>query len=80
MLKRVTIKDVAKEAGTSISAVSYVLNGSTEKKYSEKTVKAIKTAAKKLNYTPNNIARGMRAQKSYSIGIVNLSKNLRQKH
>lgn len=71
VIKRVTIKDVAKEAGTSISAVSYVLNGSTEKKYSENTIKLIKDAAKKLNYTPNNIARGMRSQKAYSIGIVN---------
>lgn len=62
---------MAKEAGTSISAVSYVLNGSTEKKYSKETVKLITDAAKKLNYTPNNIARGMRLQKSYSIGIVN---------
>lgn len=70
-IKRVTIKDVAQEAGTSISAVSYVLNNSTEKKYSETTVKRIKDAAKKLNYTPNNIARGMRSQKAYSIGIVN---------
>ena len=34
-------------------------------------VKRIKDAAKKLNYTPNNIARGMRSQKAYSIGIVN---------
>ncbi|MDY3928114.1 MAG: LacI family DNA-binding transcriptional regulator [Clostridia bacterium] len=71
IIKRVTIKDVAREAGTSISAVSYVLNGSTKKKYSENTVKLIKDAAKKLNYVPNNIARGMRVQKSYSIGIVN---------
>lgn len=70
-IKRITIKDVAREAGTSISAVSYVLNNSTEKKYSETTVKRIKEAAKKLNYTPNNIARGMRSQKAYSIGIVN---------
>lgn len=71
IIKRVTIKDVAREAGTSISAVSYVLNGSTKKKYSENTVKLIEDAAKKLNYVPNNIARGMRVQKSYSIGIVN---------
>mgnify|MGYP002766653701 CR=1 FL=1 len=48
-----------------------MLNNSTEKKYSEATVKRIKDAAKKLNYTPNNIARGMRSQKTYSIGIVN---------
>lgn len=71
IIKKVTIKDVAREAGTSISAVSYVLNNSTEKKYSETTIKQIKDAAKKLNYTPNNIARGMRSQKAYSIGIVN---------
>ncbi len=70
-MKKITIKDVAMEAGTSISAVSHILNESGDKKYSEKTIMLVKNAAKKLNYVPNNIARGMRTQLSHSIGIVN---------
>ena len=74
-MARATIKDVAAAAGVSISAVSYILNGSTKKKYSEATVKAVRRAAEKLNYSPNNLARGMRSQKANAIGIVNFWEN-----
>ena len=67
---KVTIRDVAAEAGVSISAVSYILNGSTKKKYSETTVKAVRRAAERLRYTPNSLARGMRSQRANAIGIV----------
>ncbi len=69
-LVKITIKDVAKEAGVSISAVSYIMNDSKEKKYSPETILKVKKAAEKLNYIPNNIARGMRSKKSYAIGYV----------
>ncbi|MBO7293680.1 MAG: LacI family DNA-binding transcriptional regulator, partial [Clostridia bacterium] len=67
---KVTIRDVAAAAGVSISAVSYILNGSTKKKYSEATVKAVRRAAEKLQYTPNSFARSMRTQRANAIGIV----------
>lgn len=70
-MARVTIRDVAEAAGVSISAVSYILNGSTKKKYADATVKAVKRAAERLGYAPNQIARGMRSQKANAIGIVN---------
>ncbi len=70
-MKKVTIRDVAAAAGCSVSAVSYILNGSDKKKYSEATVKAVKKAAERLHYSPNAIARGMRSQKAHAIGIVN---------
>ena len=70
-MPKVTIRDVAEAAGVSVSAVSYILNGSTKKKYSEATVKAVRRAAERLAYTPNNLARGMRSQKANAIGIVN---------
>ena len=74
-MSRVTIRDVAEAAGVSISAVSYILNGSTKKKYADATVKAVKRAADRLGYAPNRIARGMRAQKANAIGIVNFWEN-----
>ena len=74
-MSRVTIRDVAEAAGVSISAVSYILNGSTKKKYADATVKAVKRAAERLGYAPNQIARGMRSQKANAIGIVNFWEN-----
>ena len=47
-MARVTIRDVAAAAGVSVSAVSYILNGSTDKKYSDTTVKAVRRAAESL--------------------------------
>lgn len=67
---KITIKDVAKEAGVSISVVSYVLNHSKEKSISEETKQRVLAAAKRLNYIPNRIASGMRNKKSMSIGLV----------
>lgn len=74
-MAKVTIRDVAAAAGVSVSAVSYILNGSTAKKYSEKTVKAVRRAAERLQYTPNSIARGMRSQKAHAVGVVNFWEN-----
>ena len=71
-MAKVTIRDVAAAAGVSVSAVSYILNNSPKKKYSEATVKAVRRAAEKLQYVPNRIARGMRSQTAGAIGVVGL--------
>jgi len=68
--KRATIKDVSREAGVSISVVSYILNNTKGKSVSEPTRERILEAAKRLNYIPNRIASGMRTRKSLCIGIV----------
>lgn len=39
MKKRITIKDVAREAGVSVATVSYVMNNRTDIQISEKTRK-----------------------------------------
>ena len=71
-MSRVTIRDVAREAGVSISAVSYILNKSAAKKYSPETVRRVEEAARLLGYAPNSIARSMRAQRAHAIGVVTL--------
>ena len=54
---KVTIKDVAKEANVATSTVSRVLSNSP--RISEETKKKVNKAIKKLNYTPNVVARGL---------------------
>ena len=63
-----TIRDVAKEAGVSISTVSRVMNGVTL--VNTETAEKIRAVAKKLNYRPSNIARSLRARRSQTIGLL----------
>lgn len=56
-----TIKDVAKEAGTSVSTVSIILNGKEqERKISEQTVIKVRQAIKTLKYVPSTSAKKLR--------------------
>lgn len=62
------IKDVAKLAGVSISTASNVLN---KKGYiSENTRKKVLAAARKLNYKPNALARGLVTGASKTVGVL----------
>jgi LacI family transcriptional regulator len=67
-MKKVSIKDVAKEAGVSISTVSRVVNNSAY--VNEKLKVKVEKAIKKLNYNPNIIAQSLRKGKTKSIGFV----------
>lgn len=66
--KRVTLKDVAKEAGVSAMAVSKVLNDKGG--ISKETTKRILEVVKRLNYRPDNIAKSLRVQETNTIGVV----------
>lgn len=70
MGKRVTMKDIAKEAGVSTATVSYVLNYSEKEKISHETRMKIFEAAHKLNYVPNMSARSLASQCSFLVGII----------
>lgn len=67
-MKRVTIYDVAKEAGVSLATVSRVINGSNVVK--EPTKERVQAAIDKLGYKPNAIAQGLALQKATVIGLV----------
>lgn len=62
-----TIKDIARETGLSIATISKYMNGSTLR---EKNRIAIERAIKKLDYTVNEYARGLKSNKSRTIGVV----------
>lgn len=64
----ITIKDIARALGLSISTVSKALSDSYE--ISEKTKKLVNEYAQKHNYSPNPIAKSLKQGHSKSIGIV----------
>ena len=57
--KRVSIKDIAMEAGVSPALVSFVLNGK-QKQYrvSDEMAKKIREVVKRLDYKPMDLPRG----------------------
>lgn len=63
-------RDVAKLAGVSHTAVSFVFNGKAEGNLSEATTQRILAAAQELGYRPNPIARGLRRRRTAVIGLV----------
>lgn len=66
---KVTIKDIAKEAGVSIATVSKILN-KKDQNISEKTRKKVLEIIKEKNYIPNSIARSLVTKQTKSIGLV----------
>ena len=72
--KRVTIKDIATEAGVSIALVSFVMNNKADGKetyrVNKETAQRILEVAQKLNYQPNNAARTLRSGKTNTIGVI----------
>ncbi len=68
--KKVQLKDIAKEANVSVALVSYVLNGQHQNRIKKETAERIKAVAKRLNYRPNHFAKGLKTQKSHTIGLI----------
>jgi LacI family transcriptional regulator len=68
--RRVTLADVAAKAGVSVSAVSFVLNGRTDQRISERTEQRVQAAADELGYRPNLTARTLRTGRSGTIALV----------
>ena len=64
----VTILDVARLAGVSPASVSKVLNDRPG--VSKKTRSAVLDAIEKLNYQTNHIARSLRMNRSFSVGVI----------
>ena len=65
---RITIKDVAREAGVSHMTVSRVINKKTN--ISEKTRFRVLEAIRKLGYKPNTIARSLVMKETRLIGMI----------
>ncbi|GLV85137.1 LacI family transcriptional regulator [Streptomyces lavendulae subsp. lavendulae] len=68
MARRPTIKDIARRAGVSESAVSFALNGRPG--VSEQTRARIRRVAEELGWQPNSAARALSGERSGAVGLV----------
>ena len=67
----VTLKAVAQHLGLTPGTVSAVLNNSAAaRSIPEHTRKRIIAAARELKYRPNFLARSLRVQRTFSIGVI----------
>jgi len=68
--KRATLADVARMAGLSPTAASMILNGRPDTRLSQDAHDRVHAAAEALGYRPNVAARGLRTDKTLTIGFV----------
>jgi len=67
----VTLKEVAKHVGLTPGTVSAVLNNSAaSRSIPETTRQRILAAARELKYRPNMLARSLRVQRTFTIGVI----------
>ena len=65
-----TLRDVARLAGVHPGTVSRALNPQTRGLVNERTARRVLAAAEELGYRPNPIARGLRTNRSHTIGVL----------
>ncbi len=66
----VTLGDIAKASGVGISAVSYALNNTGQKKLSKATRERILRVASELNYVPNIAGRALAKGRTFQVGVL----------
>ncbi len=70
MTARATLRDVARVANVHPGTASRALNVETRALVNEETARRVLEAAEKLGYRPNPIARGLKTNRSYTIGVL----------
>lgn len=68
-MKKTTMKDIAAEAGVSITTVSKILNN-VDMHISEATREKVLGLVRQYHYVPNEIAKGLRSKSSNTIGVI----------
>jgi MFS family permease len=66
----VTLRDVARKAAVHPGTVSRALNVETRALVNEETAQRVIDAAQELGYKPNPIARGLKTNRSYTVGVL----------
>jgi LacI family transcriptional regulator len=67
---RATISDVARLAGVHKSTASRALNPATSTQVKTATAPRVLRAARQLGYTPNAVARSLRTNRSFVVGVL----------
>lgn len=67
-MKQITIKDIARELGISVSTVSRALKDNPE--ISKATKEMVRESARRLNYKPNLMASNLRTNKNTTLGVI----------
>ncbi len=67
---RATLRDVARIAGVHPGTVSRALNPETEALVRDETVRRVRQVATDHGYRPNPLARGLKTNRSYTIGVI----------
>jgi LacI family transcriptional regulator len=70
MKKRVGIRDVASKAGVSVATVSQALYDVEGARINADTRQRVREAAESLGYSPNHFGRGLRLQRSQTVGLL----------
>ena len=70
MLGAVTLLHVAAEAGVHVSTASRALNPETRSIVNDNTARRVIAAAKRLGYRPHPLARGLRTNRTFTVGIT----------
>ena len=69
-MKKVSLKDIAQKVGVSTALVSYVLNNKKEGRIRKEVAEKIRETAKELNYRPNQIAKSLKTNRTYTLGLI----------
>lgn len=70
MQRSVTLREVAERAGVHPSTVSRALNAGTRDLVNPVTTERVLQAARDLDYRPNSLARGLKINKTFAIGML----------
>ena len=68
MENKISIKEIARLAGTSVATVSRVINKNG--RFSEETEKRVRKIIEEYNYQPNLLAKGLRENQMNLIGVI----------
>lgn len=70
MSRASTLSDVARRAGVHQATASRALNPASRHLVSKSTAERVLVAARELGYVPNGIARGLRTNRSHTVGVI----------